>query len=228
LRITLRALSGVCLLFFVSEKAAYSQPQAGNAQPAANPAPAEAGRAGGAPVEICLAPASVQMAAGKSDDAVQAVRETFVTFLTGPNLKVTPLTSRLASQAREEARQGHCRYVLFVTLTYKKKTGGGLFTRAASDAAGSAVWHIPGGGSAGSAAARSAATSVASTALRGVSSNVKAKDVMMLEYRLEAADRTAPVLAKSEKSKASSDGEDLLTPLVEHAAGAIANTVTHK
>ena len=219
-----KALSVFCLSLAFAGKAAYSQAQAGSGQAAANPAVSP----GGEPVEICLAPASVQMATGKGDDAVQAVRETFVTFLSGPKLKVTPLTSRLTSQAREEAKLGHCHYVLFVTLTHKKNTGCGLFTRAASDAAGTAVWHIPGGGSAGSAAARTAATSAASTALRGVSSNVKAKDEMGLEYRLEAADRTAPVLSKAEKAKASADGEDLLTPLVEHAAGAIADTITRK
>ena len=222
MRNTPRALSVVGLLFFVSVKSA--QPQTGTSQPAA-----AAAQPAGGPVEICLAPASVQMAAGKSDEAVQAVRDVFVSFLSGPTLKVTPLTSRLASQAREEAKQSHCRFLLFVTLTHKKKTGGSsLFTRAAGEAAGTAVWHIPGGGSAGSAAARSAATSVASTALRGVSSNVHAKDEMMLEYRLEAADRSAPLLTKSEKSKAKSDGEDLLTPMVEHAANAIANAVTQK
>ena len=223
MRNTLRVLTVFCPLFFVS--ATTAQPQTGASQPTAAPAAAEAR----GPVEICLAPASVQMAAGKSDEAVQAVRDVFVSFLSGPTLKVTPLTSRLASQAKEEAKQSHCRYVLFVTLTHKKKTGGsGLFTRAAGEAAGTAVWHIPGGGSAGSAAARSAATSVASTALRGVSSNVKAKDEMTLDYRLEAADRSAPVLTKSEKSKANSDGEDLLTPMVERASTVIANTVTQK
>jgi len=223
-RNTLRVLTAFCLLFFVS--ATTAQTQTGASQPAE--ASAAVGASG--PVEICLAPASVQMAAGKSEEAVQAVRDVFVSFLSGPTLKVNPLTSRLASQAKEEARQGHCRYVLFVTLTHKKKTGGGsgLFTRAAGDAASTAVWHIPGGGSAGSAAARSAATSVASTAISGVSSNVKAKDEMTLDYRLEAADRSAPLLAKSEKSKAKSDGEDLLSPLVERAANAIANTVTQK
>ena len=224
MRNTLRVLSVLCPLFFVS--ATTAQAQTGASQPTAAPAAVGAG----GPVEICLAPASVQMAAGKSEEAVQAVRDVFVSFLSGPTLKVNPLTSRLASQAKEEARQGHCRYVLFVTLTHKKKTGGGsgLFTRAAGDAASTAVWHIPGGGSAGSAAARSAATSVASTAISGVSSNVKAKDEMTLDYRLEAADRSAPLLAKSEKSKAKSDGEDLLTPMVEHAASAIANAVTQK
>ena len=51
---------------------------------------------------------------------------------------------------------------------------------------------------------------------------------MTLDYRLEVADRSVPLLTRSEKSKAKSDGEDLLTPLVERAAGAIANTVTQK
>jgi hypothetical protein len=32
---------------------------------------------------------------------------------------------------------------------------------------------------------------------------------MLLEYRLEAGDRSAPLLAKSEKAKAASDGEDM-------------------
>jgi hypothetical protein len=95
-RNTLRVLSVVGLLFFVSVKSA--QPQTGTGQPAA-----AAAQPAGGPVEICLAPASVQMAAGKSDEAVQAVRDVFVSFLTGPTLKVTPLTSRLASQAKEEA-----------------------------------------------------------------------------------------------------------------------------
>ena len=224
MRTTSTALGVFCLLFFASAKVA--QPQTG--QPTAAPNAVEAGRPAGETVEICLAPASVQMAAGKSDEGVQAVRDVFVSFLSGPTLKVTPLTSRLASQAKEEARQGHCRYVLFVTLTHKKKSGSNLFTRAAGDAATTAVWHIPGGGSAGSAAARSAATSVASTAIIGVSRNVKAKDEMTLDYRLEVADRSVPLLTRSEKSKAKSDGEDLLTPLVERAAGAIANTVTQK
>lgn len=225
MKIALETLGVFCVLFFLSAKTA--QPQATNKQPAAGPA-VESGGNAAEPVEICLAPASVQMAAGKSDEAVQAVRDVFVSFLNGPTLKVTPLTARLASQAKEEAKKGHCRYVLFVTLTHKKKNGSGLFARAASEAAGTVVWHIPGGGSAGSAAARSAATSVASTALRGVSSNVRAKDEMKLEYRLEAADRTTPLLARSEKSQAKSDGEDLLTPLVERAATAIADTVNRK
>ena len=54
---------------------------------------------------ICIAPPTAQMASGSSTDAANAVRESFTSFLTGPSLAVTPLTARLASQAREEAKR---------------------------------------------------------------------------------------------------------------------------
>ena len=140
MRTTSTALSAFCLLFFISAKVA--QLQIGASQATAPSNAAEIVRPAGEPVELCLAPASVQIAVGKSEEAVHAVRDVFVSFLSGPMLTVTPLTSRLAFQAKEEAKQGHCRYVLFVTLTHKKKTGGsGLCTRAAGEAAGTAVWQ---------------------------------------------------------------------------------------
>jgi hypothetical protein len=55
---------------------------------------------------------------------------------------------------------------------------------------------------------------------------------MMLEYRLEAADTSTPLLTNSEKSKANSDDEDLLTPMVEqlqfrvHASACVAITAS--
>src|SRR5206468_3003036 len=53
---------------------------------------------------ICLGPTSVESAAGNAVNAMNAVRETFTSFLTGPTISVTPLSSRLSSQAREEAK----------------------------------------------------------------------------------------------------------------------------
>jgi hypothetical protein len=172
------------------------------------------------PVNVCLAPASAQMGDGNADAAATAVQDTFTKFLTGPSIKVTLLSARLASQAREEAKQGNCGHVLFTSVVHKKKEGGSLFSRIAGDAASSAVWNIPGGGGAASATARSAATSAASSALR-MATYIKAKDELTLEYKLEAPDRAAPLLSKTEKAKAKSDGEDLLTPLVQKASEAI-------
>lgn len=49
---------------------------------------------------------------------------------------------------------------------------------------------------------------------------VRSNDRLTLSYRLENPDGKV-LLEKSEKRKAASDGEDLLTPLVEKAAGSI-------
>ena len=46
-------------------------------------------------VRVCLAPTSAQIVTGSSDAAIDAVRGTFTSFLTGPSLAVKPLTSRL-------------------------------------------------------------------------------------------------------------------------------------
>ena len=67
---------------------------------------------------ICLAPTKAEMAAGNTESAVTAVRETFTSFLTGPSLSVTPLSARLQSQAREEAKQASCPYVLITSIKH--------------------------------------------------------------------------------------------------------------
>ncbi|HUF35345.1 MAG TPA: hypothetical protein VMN37_05300, partial [Gemmatimonadales bacterium] len=54
--------------------------------------------------------------------------------------------------------------------------------------------------------------------------NTRSKDEMGLSYRLESADRKV-LTEKTVKRKASSDGEDLLTPLAQQAAEAVAAAV---
>jgi hypothetical protein len=55
---------------------------------------------------------------------------------------------------------------------------------------------------------------------------VKTRDELALDWRLESID--GGVVAKNNaKAKASSDGEDLLTPMVERAAETIASAVVH-
>ena len=175
-------------------------------------------------LRICLAPATAQMTTGNSADVMGAVRETFTSFLTGPTLSVTPLNARLVSQAREEAKLADCPYVLFPTIRHEHKTGTGLWGRVAAGAVEGGAWHA-------ATAAPSAATRVlagaASTgaANMAVASAIKTKDAMTLEYRLESADGHA-LLEKKEKRSASSDGEDLLTPLVQGAAENIVTTLS--
>jgi hypothetical protein len=173
---------------------------------------------------ICLAPTKTETVAGNAETAVTAVRETFTSFLTGPSLGVRPLEARLASQAREEAKLASCRYVLLTTMKHRRKQGNGLLRRATGGAVEAGASQVL--GSARSAEARIAAGAAASAAAaaREMSSSFRTKDEVELTYRLESADGTV-LLEKTEKRTAKSDGEDVLTPLVERASEAIATIV---
>jgi hypothetical protein len=151
-----------------------------------------------------------------------SLRDLMASFLTGPSLRTVVIDARLATQAAEEARQKDCGAILTITLT-RKKSGGGVLGRVVGNAAGAAAWHLPYGGSAGTTAARSAAIAGAA-ATSTLASNTKAKDELHIEYRLSFAGADA-AHEGNDSIKAKADGEDLLTPLVERMATAVAAAV---
>jgi hypothetical protein len=171
---------------------------------------------------ICLAPASVEASSGSATAAMDAARETFTSYLTGPTLAAEPLKARLASQVREEARQAGCPYLLLTTLKHVQKRGGGsVLGRMAAGAAQEGAWQA--GMSSGSAVGRVAgvaAYGAAGQAAYNYSTGMHNKDELTLGYRLESADGKV-LIEKDDKRKARSDGEDLLTPMVQQAAEAI-------
>ena len=173
---------------------------------------------------ICLAPTRAEMVAGSSETAIAAVRETFSSFLTGPSLGTRPLDARLASQAREEARLASCQYVLLTTIKQQRKQDNGLLRRAAGGVAEAGAREVLGGARSTEARIAANAATSAAAAVREMTYGFKTKDVLELGYRLESADGTV-LLEKSEKRTAKSDGEDVLTPLVERASEAIASVV---
>ena len=174
---------------------------------------------------ICLAPATIETAP-TDVDPITAVQETFTSFLTGPALSVKPLTSRLQSQARAEAKLDGCPYLLLPTLKHERKSsGGGLFSKMASGAVQQGAYSVS--GAAGSSVGRAvagAAAGAATSAANDYASGSKVKDELTLSYRLESVPAGAVLLEKSGKRKAKSDGEDLLTPLVQQASEAIVTT----
>jgi hypothetical protein len=159
--------------------------------------------------------------------AADALRNELASYLKGPAVEVIPLSARLAGVATEEARQSECDYVLYSSMSVKKGGGGGMFSRAMGNIAGSAVGHIPGGGSATTGAARSAAIGGVYTTA-AIASSIKAKDEVSLEYKLEPTDRARQGTANTAKAKASHDGDDVITGLVEKAATDVVATVTKK
>lgn len=175
---------------------------------------------------ICLAPTSVEENSGSATSAMDATRETFTGFLTGPSLVTYPLKSRLESQVRQEAHQGACPYLLLTTLKHvQKKSGGSVLGKMAAGAAQQGAWEA--GVASGSAAGRvagQAAYGAAGQAAWNYATSVHKKDEITLEYRLEKSDGTV-LVDKQDKRRASSDGEDLLTPMVQQASEAIATAV---
>jgi hypothetical protein len=167
-------------------------------------------------IRIGLALPKVQVTAGDVAQSAEAVRQSFASRLNTPGVEVVMLDNASAS----EARQKQCDYMLSVSMTVKKGGGGSMFGRSIGNIAGAAAGHIPGGSTAGSAAARSATIAGVYTAST-IADNVKAKDELTLDYRVDRADSPNTLLADTSKAKAKSDGEDILTPQVDKAAQAI-------
>jgi hypothetical protein len=166
---------------------------------------------------IALVLPSVRGTEGNATDIASSLRDLIASYLTGPSLRTMALEARLPAQAIEEARQKDCGRVLTATLTRKHNEGG--LGRTLGRAAGAAAWHVPYGGTAAAAAVRGAAV-VGAVAVSSIASETRAKDEMRLEYRLSLADGTL-VRDGVERAKASVNGEDLVTPLVERLAGTI-------
>ena len=99
---------------------------------------------------------------------------------------------------------------------------GGMFGRAAGNILGSA---IPMAGGTGAAIAGSVTASAIYTAA-SMSETVKSKDEITLDIRM--TNSGAVVLTKQLKAKAKSDGEDIISPLIEQAAQAIVDAAAKR
>lgn len=173
---------------------------------------------------VALAMPTLRGADGSGRETAAGLRDLVASFLTGPSLRTEPLEARLASQAAEEARNKGCPSVLSLTLTRKRSGGGGL-GRVLGSAADAAAWRLPYGGSARSNVARGAAIAGAAAAA-DIAENTKARDEWELEYRLTVDGRADQ--SGKDAGKAKADGEDVVTPLVEHLANVVAAAVTRK
>jgi hypothetical protein len=154
-----------------------------------------------------------------SNALAEAVRNTLINYLRGPAVEIVALDARVPMQVEAEARQKECDYVVYTTATHKKGGGGGFggFMKKAAPVMGS----VPIGGIAGSAGGATAAhaTTTAVYTAAHVAGSVKSKDELTLEYTLQKAG--SAVASNKLKAKANSDGEDIISRLVEQAATAV-------
>jgi hypothetical protein len=186
-------------------------------------------------VTICLATTMVESAPGKVSDVVEAVRAVFTEYLAGPSIDVMPLQSKLPSQVDQEARDAGCPFVVYTTLKHVSKSsgGGGLggkllggAVHGGSMAAGSAIGGAVGGtaGQVVGGAATGAANNAGYAAYYG---STKARDELTLGTRLKVANGKV-LVNRNDKRKAESDGEDLLTPIVQQVADEIVQKVSER
>jgi hypothetical protein len=170
---------------------------------------------------VALPLPTLRGADGSATELASGLRDLVSSFLKGPSIRTVPLEARLVEQAAEEAREQGCGTMLTITLSRKKRGGSGGLGRLLSDAAGAAAWNLPYGGSAARSTAVRSAAIAGTAAAATLASNTTAKDELQIEYRLSASTGAA-IHAGQDRAKARADGEDLVTPLVERMAGAVA------
>lgn len=148
-------------------------------------------------------------------DLGAAIRNTLGEFLKGTKVEIVPLEARLAAAQTEEARQKECDYVVYASVSHKKGGGGFGFGKVLSAAAP----MLPmAGGMGGYIAGQVINTAISTASMAG---NVKKKDEINLELKVHSAADNSATLARQFKKKAQSDGDDIISAIVEEAAQAI-------
>ncbi len=179
-------------------------------------------------VRIGVALPTVQMGPAPAvDGASEGVRGVVMKYLAGPSFEIVPLTAQLPVQIEAEGRQRECDFVLYLALSAKQKGRSGLgFLRGAAQMSNVIPMLGAVHGAAGTIAGAAAGTVLSGVA--GAASMVKAKSEVSFEYRVIAVGSSAPVLSDAVKTNATQDGEDVITGLVEKAAGAMVNRILNK
>ena len=194
--------------------------------PAGAAAPRQDASAAPAPPCVAIMLPSVKGVSGQSDEAAGAVRDLLASYLTAPAFKTVALDAKLAALAMSEAREKGCANVVTMTVTGKQGGGGSRFGglgRLAGQTVGSAAPYL-GGGSAAGAIARGAAIGT-TQALTSMASNTKARDELKLEFTVQTTDNAVRVPKTTHEAKAQSDGEDIVTPVIEMVATQIADVM---
>jgi hypothetical protein len=156
-----------------------------------------------------------------ASNLANAVQATLTEKLKATNVEAIPIQATVLSQIEAEARQKECDYLVYTTVSHKKGGGGGFGSVFGSTAAQVAAATVPYGGSTTAAIATNTAASV-------VVADIKAKDELTVDVRLEKPGAGYPAFAKPFKGKAKSAGEDIVTPPTTQAAQALIEAATKK
>lgn len=154
-----------------------------------------------------------------ANELTTAIQNSLGEYLKGTEVEIVALEAKLASAMEAEAKQKDCDLILFANVSHKKGGGGGfgMFSKVIAPAIGrTGIGHT--GSVVGNAAGQVATQAIISAG--EVSANVKSKDEITLEVKLNRVAGNA-VLTTQYKGKAKSDGEDIISPIIEQLAQAI-------
>jgi hypothetical protein len=197
-------------------------------------------------IRIGVAPPDAQVGQGNNTmaDYSTPVRNAMILLMNGPVVEVAALDSRVPMQVQAEAQQKQCDYVLFSSVAVKHNSGGsfGKFAKFATPIASMTPIGMMAHG-VGSAVATTAASAAASAAaqaaqqqamsqvmaqLQGFNGQIKSRDDVNVHYELFVPGQTSPVLQNALQGKAKTDGEDVLTPLLQQTANTVVNQIGKK
>jgi hypothetical protein len=189
-------------------------------------------------IRVGIAPPDAQLGQGSNAGADYStpIRNAIVALMSGPAVEIAGLDSHIAMQVQAEAQQKQCNYILFSSVAVKHSAGSGFgkFMKMAGPVANLTPMGMMAHGM-GSMVAISAAQAAAQQAqqhaisqLAGFNGQVKSKDDVTVQYQLVQAGQTAPVAQNALQGKAKSDGEDVLTPLLQETANTVLTTVSKK
>ncbi len=193
-------------------------------------------------IRIGVAPPDAQVGQGNNAGADYStpIRNAEVALMNGPAVEIAALDSHIAMQLQAEAQQKQCDFILYSSVTVKHSSGGGFgkFMKMAAPVASMTPLGAMGRGVGGAVAAQAAGAAASAAAmsaqqqamnqLSGFNGQIKSKDDVSVQYQLVATGQTSPVLQNSLQGKAKSDGEDVLTPLLQQAATSILTEVSKK
>ena len=214
-------------------------PQAPPMGGAAAPPPQAVGPKTPGMIRIGVVPSQAQVGQGNNAaaDYGTPIRNSIVLLMSGPAVDIVGLDARLPIQAQAEAQQKQCDYLLFTAVDVKHANSGGFgkfmkFGSAAANATPVGMMSKMGS----MAAAQVAASQVAMMSAQQQAVNqlaqfngqVKSKDDVTLSYQLLPTGQSKAKLENTLKGKAKSDGEDVLTPLIQQAATTILTEAVKK
>lgn len=164
---------------------------------------------------------------GTVQDLSEAVRQNLTALMASPAVEIVPIDAKMPATVKIEAAEKGCDYILFSSLARKQKNSffGNLIKIAlpvvtSTVSSGNSQTQTGTTTDSGGGIKQTAQTAAQSMA-GSVAATIKANDTLEFEYNLTNADVTSSKAKSLIKVKAKSNGEDVLTKLIEQASNAI-------